>query len=368
MIKRDNLHLSLKYSDGFNKLFNLIICAREAGKTSELEYYKIYKAIKKGFGVIILMRYSKEVNKLNLMNLQERINQYLEDDEKIKIDPIAGSSQNGLIKFKMIKKKEEFKGEGLLVWIGLDEQILKNIYIKNPKYIIFDEYIVNPQSKEKYVTNEFNKILILYGTIKRYKENKTSIKIYFCGNPYSKLNPFIEYFHIDKRKLLEGNLINRDNYLIWCYKLKDELKKHLLKQDSNYQFDESYKAFALDGQYVYENKLINLLNYVPKFFKLDYVISILDNSFKIRNLGIFYNSNYKESKLDYCIKEINIKNIKKDVYSFNFETMNKSTILLNKYNKEDLADLSDCLAEGSVGFVDSFYYINDLFNSYYKKI
>lgn len=361
------MHLSLKHSDGFNKLFNLIICAREAGKTSELEYYKVYKTIKKGFGVIILMRYAKEVNKLNLINLQERINQYLNKDEQIKIDSVAGSSQNGIIKFKISQNKTEFTGEGLIIWIGLDEQILKNQYIKNPKYIIFDEYIVNPQSKEKYITNEFNKILILYGTIKRYKEENTKIKIYFCGNPYSKLNPFIEYFHIDKRKLKEGALIYKDNYLIWCYKLKKELKEKLLRDDINYKFDESYKAFALDGQYIYENKIINILNYVPQFFKLEYIISILDNSFKNRNLGIFYNTNFKNSKLEYCIKEIDIKNVKKPIYSFNFENMNNA-ILINHENKEDITDLAESLANGLVGFVDSFYYINDLFNSYSKKI
>ena len=368
MIIRDNLHISLKYSDGFNKLFNLIICAREAGKTSELEYYKVYKTIKKGFSVLILVRYAKEVNKLNLFNLQQRINQYLDNDHKIIINVEGGTSTSGIIQFSISHNRTKYKGRGLILWIGLDDQILKNIYINNPKYIIFDEYIVNPQSGEKYIKNEFDKVLILYGTIKRYKDEKTKIKIYFCGNPYCKLNPFIEYFNIDKRKLKEGQIITKDNYLIWCYKLKEELKNKLLKDDPNYKFDESYKAFALDGQYVYENKIINLLNYVPKYFKLDYIISILDKSFKTRFLGVYYNTNYKNSFLNYCIKEIKKENFKKPIYSFNFENMNNNTILINQENKDNISDLVDSLAEGVVGFVNSFYYINDLFNSYSKKI
>lgn len=368
MINRDNLHISFKKSDGYNKLFNLIICAREAGKTSELEYVKVYQTIKKGFGVIILMRYSKEVSKLNLFNLQERINQYLEEENKIKIVVDGGTSTAGIFKFHIEQNKQDLTGSGLILWIGLDDQILKNVYIENPKYIVFDEYIVNPQSGEKYIKNEFDKILILYGTIKRYKNEKTNIKIYFCGNPYCKLNPFIEYFQVDKRQLKENHLITKDNYLIWCYQLKEELKQKLLKADPNYQFDESYKAFALDGQYIYENKIINVLDYIPKYFKLEYVIAILDKAFKIRFLGIFYNTNYQNSNLNYCIKEIKQTNYKKPIYSFNFENMPKNTILINKDNRENISYLVDSLAQGLVGFVNSFYYINDLFNSYAKTI
>lgn len=368
MIKRDYLHFDIREVDGHNKLFNLIICAREAGKTSELEYVKIYKAIKKGFGVIVLMRYSKEINKLNLLNLQERINLYLPDNEKIEVVAEAGGYSNGIIKFIIKRGKTILNGSGLLLWIGLDDQIIKNIHIKNPKFVIFDEYVVNQQSAEHYIRNEFDKILVLYGTIKRYKDEKTTLKIYFAGNPYSKLNPFIEYFKINKQKMKEGSTIVGPNYLLMCYKLKNELKSKLLEADPNYRFDDSFKAFALDGQYVYENMRINLLDHLPQFFKLDYVIMITDQTFKRRFMGVYYNRNYETSNLDYCIKEINepFNRSKHSVFTFNFENMEEDTTLLTLDTRETLKSLRNSLSSGLVGFINSFYYVNDFFKKYDK--
>ena len=368
MIERDNLHFSFNELDGYNKLFNLVICAREAGKTSALEYVKIYKAIKKGYGVVILMRYSKEINKLNLLNLQERINLYLPDTEKIEVVAEVGGYTNGIIKFTIRQGKTFLNGTGLLLWIGLDDQIIKNIHIKNPRFIVFDEYVVNQQSGERYIRNEFDKILILYGTIKRYKEDGANIRIYCAGNPYSKLNPFIEYFKINKQKLKEGATIVGPNFVLMCYKLKNELKTKLLNADPNYQFDDSFKAFALEGQYIYENLRINLIDYVPQFFKLDYVIMVVDQTFKRRYLGVYYNANYLAHNLDYCIKEITQKfnTSIHSVYAFNFENMDTNTILINQTNREILEPLRLSLSNGTVGFVNSFYYVNDFFKKYDK--
>lgn len=375
MIIRDNLHIKFNYLDSFNKLYNCVVCPREAGKTSELEFTKIFKAIKKGYGVIILMRFAKEVHKYTLKGIEDRINLYLNDEDQIRIiadKEIGGGITTGIIYFNIAQHNEYLPGQGLLMWLGLDDQILKKTYIKNPRFIIFDEYVLNPKSRERYIVNEFEKIILLHGSITRYQEPGKLIKVYLCGNPTSKLNPFNEYLKINYKKIKEGATVTGPNFVLWCYKLKEELKNKLLKTNPNYQFDQSYSRFALNGVYIYDENRINLLPDLLQNFRLDYVIAFIDLSFKTRYLGIYYNNLYSHDNhdLDYIIKEIdNINKINNHyVYSFSFKDMQHNTFLLNEDNIDVIGGLRSSLCDGRVGFVNTFYYISDLFDTYVKKI
>lgn len=369
----DNLHINYRPLHGYNKTWNAVFCPREAGKTTKLEYEQIFLNIKQGYGTCIMVRYAKEVSKHTLKACEDRINQFLHDKINFYADiKIGGGMITGSIHFSIYQNHLRLPGEGLLVWIGLDEQILKKMYLKEPRWLIMDEYVLNPQSGEKYCKNEMHKILMLHGTLSRYCHKSQKLKTFLIGNAYTKFTPFIEYFKIDINKLKEGAIISGDNFVVWCYQLKDELKHKLELLNPNYKYDDLYRRFALEGKAIYDEGRINVCDNVLPKFKIDYVILTIDENFKKKYLGVYYNSGNKQSDLYFIIKEINENNIKylknKAFYSFGFKDMEKRCILLNESNKDVLNDLNDALCEGKVGFVNCFYYINDIFNNYIKSI
>lgn len=294
--------------DTYNKPFNLIICPREAGKTAQLEFIKIYKTLINNRGsVIILKRYENEVNTATIDILEKRINRYLNANQQIKISDVKGLS-TGCVSFNLKRNKDTFKS-CLLVWLGRLQKI-KNSFIENVRYIIFDEYVVNPKS-EKYQPNEFNKIIELYQTIRRYTPQK--IRFYFCGNPYSKFNPFVDYFNVPTKKLAPHKILLGNEWLVWCYQLTTERIEEL-KKDPIYHYDNEYANFALSGVYSYDDKIKQVIEVKqPENFKLycyfyynDTLLAVFLNYFNTKNY-IYYIKNIKEK----------FKGSKKYVYTFN---------------------------------------------------
>lgn len=318
--------------DGYNKQFNLIICPREAGKTAQLEFIKIFKTIINKRGkVLILKRWENDINTENLKKIQDRINRYLPDNEKMTFYNIKGL-MNGCATFDIYYKKTLFPG-GAFMWLGRIQK-LKDTVIEDVKYVLFDEYIVDPKH-EKYQVDEFNKIIELYKTIKRY--TKKHIKFYFCGNPYSKFNPFCSYFDINDENLKPGKILTGDIWLVWTYQLSKERLEELEK-DPLLKYDPDYKNLILYGNFMRDKYgYNNILRKRPQHYKLSYIFYYSNKYY-----AVFYNPN---NEIKYYVERIKepFKNTKVEIiYMDDIDKRDKNNVCLTRVTLEIFKHLLNC--------------------------
>ena len=73
----DNIHYSSRNIDGHNKPFNLIVSAREAGKSTWM-IQKIWNAFKKHYPTIVLRRQIVDITELYVDSLQAIINKFID--------------------------------------------------------------------------------------------------------------------------------------------------------------------------------------------------------------------------------------------------------------------------------------------------
>ena len=312
-------YINFNNIDSYNKTFNLIICPRFAGKTVQTIYIKLFKTIVNNKGsVLIVKRYDNEVSKNTVESIETYINTFLPENKKIEFVEVAGT-KNSVMTFKIRQNNHTFKNNIMMIWLGRTQK-LKQLVINNVRNVIFDEYCIDPNT-EKYQTNEFEKIYQLYGTLARFTTQK--IKFYFCGNPYSRYNPFTNFFKVDLSKMKPGELIVGKSYTVWCYQLTPQRIEEL---KTNYDFcNNEYDNFTLEGNYLLDNKLTMISQKRLEYTKLGYYI-YYNNSF----YAVFqsYYINFYEIKKPY-------KNSKKTVYTLNILdcAQNPEYVLINNENK-----------------------------------
>lgn len=362
MIKLDKLHINFRYLDGFKKLYNLVFCERDAGKTQQLEYVKFYKEIKKGYRVVILKRKKEDIASTTLNNICNRINQYLPINSQIELK--GTGYDTGICWITMKQNKLKYKNCACLIWLKKDEQDLKSLCLQRVRNVIMDEYIVNPVTGEHYINGEMQKIECLIGTLNKYKEN-ARLRVYLCGNPYTKYTPFCLNKNIDTNKLLPGKTLKGNDYIIWCYRIKEKLKEYLLKNNPLYEYNDEYKNFALNGVYINDKK-INIITNL-NHFKLYTVLYYND-----KYLGIWLNHSINKNIL-YAVNILDnqtVNTTKKRFYCFQLYDVNKKCVLIDKDNNYIFNFLRQALRSGKVGFLraECFHLINEIFNDYFKTI
>ena len=177
----------------------------------------------------------------------------------------------------------------------------------------------------------------VYNTYKRYVEERADgtkdLSIYFFGNPYSVFNPFFSDLKINTNKIYPGAFIAENDYCVYCYQIKQELREKLLAENPLYKFDDAYKKYAFDGRAI-QDADIRIETEQPLSFKLAYVFKIHGKC-----LGI-YRGYQEESettdRLYYWTKLIDASSISKrrDIICFDFGDMASRTVLLDNNGKK----------------------------------
>lgn len=329
--KGDDLHIDsdIQRMDGTNKLWNLIVSERESGK-STLMLKKIYNTFKdKHRPSIIVKRYQKDITGLFLDGLEQIISKFTEQDVKFKYR-LSDLKDSGLMDLRLSIDGELQDGVFCRV-IALNTKIgrLKSLVLQNPRWIFYDEFIVNKRKKENYLVDEpFTILEGIYNTYLRFVEKK-DLNIYLLGNPYSVYNPFVSYLKIDTNKIFPGSFIVGDAYCMWNYQIKAELKAKLLEGNKAYQFDDAYKAYAYDGRAILDTNL-RIEKNIPENFKLEFIFKIHG-----KHVGIYHGYRFGENKLFYYGRLLNEKEIgaKRDIFCFDFGEMADKTVLMATGNK-----------------------------------
>lgn len=354
MIKLDNIHYSFRAIDGHDKPYNYVICAREPGKSTMFMLTKHYFKWKQDKAPLLyVVRNIVEITEALILSIQDVILNKFTDD-KVVFRYSKASLRDGLVDI-YIKDEIFLRIEAL----SISTRKIKQSVLPRCRCIEFDEFIINPKNAEKYLPNEAFKFKELYTTNERDRLDQTRpLKAYFLGNPYSLYNPYFVMLGISPASLKFGEMLVGENYVVDYYKMLPELRELILKQNPLYQFDEEYRAYALEGKAILDKNI--KIGKMPPNYHLRFVFKS-ENRF----IGVFQN-NYWEDHADiyFCTfmttKEISKRRV---AYCFDFKDLINGTELLsnedkNKFNKFKIAMRKRLVAFQSI---DCYYLIEEIY-------
>ena len=345
----DDLHFDGREIDGYNKRFNFIACCRDAGKSTFL-WKKVYNAFRnEGRPSIIIRRRTADITP-----------QYIEDTAGI-LEKFTGKY------FDLEYTKQDIKQGMVDVGIGGDlfcrvislsapMMRLKSMMIKNTKYMMTDEFIVNVRIGEKYLEDEAMRFKELFTT---YNREPKDIKCYWFGNPYSLYNPYFGWLNVPTNKLYPGSLFAGDKYVVQCYQLKPELQAKLLKENPLYEFDAEYKDYAFDGRAI-QDANIRIIENQPRGFGLDFVFKLHG-----KYLGVYHGFN-QELELFYWTQLIDPKEIslRRDIVVFDFgEMVNRSVLNSSINGKKKYYFLKQAIERRQIAFsnISASYMMEEIY-------
>ena len=339
----DNLHIDSDVGqiDGHNKPWNFIVTERESGK-STLMWKKVYNAYKKyNYPSIVIKRYQTDITDTYIEDITSLINKFTR--QTISFEYLKSDLKNGGMLNLRIKGCEDTFCR--IIALNAPLSRLKSMFLKNVRYMMFDEFICNRRLGEKYLNDEPLRVKELYTTYNR--ESEKGIKCYFFGNPYSLYNPFFSDKNVPTTKLYPGAFITGEDYVVSCYQIKKELKELLLKKNPLYKFDEAYKKYAFDGRAVQDAE-IRIETEQPNAFRLAFVFKIHGKC-----LGIFHGYRViDDDRLYYWIKLIDGDKVskRKEIVCFDFGDMANRTVLLNNKGKQLYSYLKESIEKRRVAY------------------
>lgn len=316
-MRKDKLHITLRRVDSYNMPFNFVISEREAGKSVAIltKAYKLFR--KKHRTTIVIKRLIADITETYIQDCGKVINKFLPKDKQVELEFKKGSIKEGVVDVSI-------EGKHFMRIIALSNPMsrFKSTMIKNPAMIIFDEFICNNRAGEKYLDSEAFKFKEIYNTYQR-ECNGYILKCYFMGNPYSLYNPYFSDLEVNTLELYPGAFVVGKNYVISCYRIKDELREAILKRNPLYQFDESYKKYAFYGQAVNDSQFI-VDPVRPDKFYLRYVFRVNN-----RYLHIWCNNN-DDYHIDckYFIEAKADTSATRKIYAIDFNNLVQNTRLI----------------------------------------
>lgn len=332
---------------GYQKPFNFVMTPREDGKTTEL-VTNLYNAFKKGYTCLLVRRQVVDITEAYIFSIQEIINKFF--DEEAKITYKKGELHDGIVYL--------YIGDKLLaclVALSVTIARIKSLVLRNVKYIFFDEFIVNPEFKEKYLPNEAGRFKELYNTF--YREASEQIKCFFFGNPYSHYNPYFTWKNVDTKALYAGCLINKDDYVVWLHTLSPELREYILARNPLYQFDDSYRKYGFEGVAVCDENI--RLSECPKNYNLRFVFR-MEGKF----IGVYKNLYYNDGEDRYWVGFIENIGKERHIYCFDFEELVDRCALISSEDKNKFNNFKISIRKRSVTFerIECYYLTKEIYN------
>lgn len=343
----DNLHYNFRTIDGYNKTFNVVLSARECGKTTAawVKIYTQWKKTKRPY--IYLVRQSVEITEALIDTIFDtNIRKWF--DDKLVVTYTKGEFQTGIVDVRV-------NNEIFIRIVSLNIQLrrIKLAVLRNIGGVFMDEYVIDPRTGEKYLKEEAFKIKEAYTTWRR--EAQGDLKVYIIGNPYSLYLPIFVDWQVDTRKLKRGEFYVGSNFVIEWATLHPLLRERLLKENPLYEFDEDYKGYALDGDAKNDKKI--RLGKKPENFRLRFVFRIGGQV-----LGVFQN-NEPATDPRYYVEYIEDYSKTRTAFAFDFDELVERTALVGVDERMLLSRFKDAFRERSIVFADVpvYYMIEEIF-------
>ena len=347
----DNLHYNFREIDGYGKPINIIISPREPGKTTMAWNQKVYRPwMKTHKPWLYLVRNQNEITDDLIDGIALPINKF--NDEVTFIYSRKNLDSPICDLFLEVNGKKTLFIRILALSTKLRK--IKLSLIPNIGGVLMDEFIIDPETGEKYLKGEAMKIKEIYTTYRR--ESDGVLKMYFLGNPYSLYNPLFMWLKVDTRKLRPGAIVVGDQYVVQCYQMKEELRQKILKENPLYQFDESYKMYAFDGMAV--NDMHIRLGAFPPKYQLRFVVRISGT-----NIGIFKNDFFVDKEDRYYCKEIQGFSPDRNIFTFDFSDVINKSVMVGLEERRKLENFRNAFRKRQVVFsnINIYYLVEEIY-------
>lgn len=349
-----NLYYSFRKIDGYNKDINIVISCREAGKSTDFWLNKSYRPFRKtGQTTLYLVRNVVEITEAFLTSIQDNIINKFTDDN-VELEYNKGAFKDGIVDIKI-----DGKLYCRILAMSIPLRRIKLSLLKDVAIVGMDEFIVNTRKGEKFLKGEAFIISEIYTTYKRERKDKTKpLKIYLMGNPYSLANPIFMWLKVDTNKLKLGKCYVGDNFVIDYYRLNDELRAKILKDNPLYEFDEEFKKYAFDGTAINDNNI--KVGKLPSNYNLRFVFR-----HEGKYIGIYQN-NYWEDHQDryYCdFIDKEVLSNQRTAYCFDFAELVNGCALLSSDDKNRFNRFKIAMRKRQITFssISIYYLIEEIY-------
>lgn len=350
-INEDDYHYTTRKIDSYNKTDNFIISPREAGKTTYCYKYKAFLPFKYyGAPFINVRTMTADITDVWLDSIAGTINKFLPDDQHIRFKYKHSAIKDGILDVYV-----DGKIFMRTIALKIPANRFKSLYLSKPSCIIEDEFIKNMEWGESYLPNQALKFKELYKTFSR--ECDKPLKAYHCGNPYSHYNPYFSFHKIDYSKLRAGSFIADKTYAIECYQISQELKDHILARDPDYQFDDSYKRYAFDGEAINDANIPLMKNQLP-CYKLKHLFKVNDVI-----LGVYINFEINPHPR-FWVGKISKFSLDRNLYIFDFNKISQNTLLIDSRDRLTFESLKLSIKRNNVGYqdIECYYLTEEIYN------
>lgn len=355
-VEMDKIHYNFRRLDSTGKKWRMVISAREAGKTTSAMIQKVWRSFRIGRTTLFVVRKMADLTEAAILSLQFILNKFV--DNGIEFEYNKSEIKNGFI---LVYAKLNGQKDLIFAILALSMPVnrIKRLILPNIGQAIFDEYVINPKWKESYLPGEADKLKEVYKTFEREYRTESGeqgiMPFYIMGNPYSLYNPMVDDWKVDYNKLFPGAFIIGENYVIENYELCDELVEQIKKKNPEFNKNDAYTNYALNGIAV--NDLNIRIGKLQNGFLLKYVVKFGENQ-----IGIFKNvanDDFNAETRYYC-GVINYENLNRNVYCFDFNDLTTGSILYSKRDEVEFVSLKCALRRNQVIF--------DNVGTYYKII
>ena len=342
-VHKDTIHWSCRKMDSYNKPFNLVVSAREPGKSTVLNGKLVKKFIHKHKRFLILRRRPVDITEGYINSICTTINKFLPVHKRIMFYFKKGDCSTGQVDLYLKEDMEPNSLIGRVQALNIPSARAKSNLIPDVATILYDEFISN--NTNDYLKDEILKFKEIYSTY--YRENDTMLKCYFSGNPYSLFNPFFSYLGIDILKVKPGCFLVGKNYVLEFPVITEELREYILSRNPIYEFDDEYKEYALNGLAINDTKY--KIEPRPHNWKLKWI-------FRVSGYYVLYwrnNNNMNMITDKYWVEATKVEpTTNKTIYSVDFDNLIQNTNLVNMDIKVCTMALKEAISRRLISFGD----------------
>jgi hypothetical protein len=365
----DDLHFRWHHALTLNKTWNCVIGERESGKTVA-SWLLIWNAFLHGRPSLVLRRRIADITCAYIDDAAKAINKFLR--RPIQFVYLKGDVGTGIADVRVGFADQTYtpltakKLPLLFRIIGLSVPMsrIKSNMINDVAYIFFDEFICNLRGGEKYLAgDELFLIQEIFTTYNR--EASRAIRIIMAGNPYSVYNPIFMGLGVNTALLKPGAYIVGPHYSIDCFQVPPQLKEQILRNNPMYQFDDSYKRYAFNGEAINDTN-IRIHKTEPAGFKLKYVFKMGRDYLSLhQGIGTDQKEEYRYWACKHDAAWIQHIGKRRNVVVFNFQDMVEHTVKFDVTWYQQLEGVRDAINKRRVTYncIDASYMLEDVYNA-----
>lgn len=291
-------------------LFNFIISFRGGGKTFGCKKYAIDNFLKTGEQFIYLRRYETDLEKAKKEFLTDLIIKFPKLFQEHKI----------IIKGDKLFIDEKTAG----FFIPLSKAgSYKSTAFPNVTLIIYDEFLIDRDSFQKYIPREPYKFNDFYSTVARVGTGHPDVIVFFLGNAISLINPYFSAYNISLPYKKDIKLFANNEILVQIFNSPELQEKQAKSRFGQIMkaTNKDYFNYAFNGNFNDNNReFVKKKDFNYKF----YFTFVYNNKY----FGVWSDYNNSQFIISYdYVKTFPL------IFACSYQDMQPNFIMINKLKK-----------------------------------